>query len=471
MEALSGLSLDHVRVRYDSPQPANVGALAYTRGHEIDLAPGEERHLPHEAWHVVQQARGRARPMGSVAGHSLNDDVALEREADVMGTRAARMPAPASAPHGPAPAASAGSPAPVIQRVIAINGKTYRGHHQPPARLVNTTAKRAHWDKLARSDAEHTFSGKGEFLRSMTAAQDRKAWWNQRGGAHDGTRMLSPHDPKFTELVHEVTANHRKNPYSADALHEGGPLMSTYMQGDKGGMFSALSSLSTWSGKDADDRPDLQVSRIEMIKREGVRAQYDTAKAEIQGRVGRAHQKNLYSGHGTAGMNHIALNGHDPSYGAYDPKGSIFSGKGHGAHGRGAYFSDQVDKALSYASAGQGPGEERSFFRQKVLLGNTLPYTERGKYRHRHHNEMVRTHRNGVAVPANLTRAHGDAETPGENMAAYDSLKGRKSYEPGSGLVGTAWHRSEFDSNEYMVRNADQVLPQYRIHYRLKPRS
>jgi hypothetical protein len=62
IESLSGLSMDHVRVHYNSAQPAQLNALAYAQGSDIHLAPGQERHLPHEAWHVVQQAQGRVRP-------------------------------------------------------------------------------------------------------------------------------------------------------------------------------------------------------------------------------------------------------------------------------------------------------------------------------------------------------------------------------------------------------------------------
>ena len=89
IESLSGLSLDHVRVHYNSPQPAQLKALAYAQGSDIHLAPGQERHLPHEAWHVVQQAQGRVRPtMQKKEGVPVNDDRGLEVEADVMGTRA-----------------------------------------------------------------------------------------------------------------------------------------------------------------------------------------------------------------------------------------------------------------------------------------------------------------------------------------------------------------------------------------------
>lgn len=89
VESLSGMSMDHVRVHYNSPKPAQVSALAYAQGNTIHVAPGQERHLPHEAWHIVQQAQGRVKPtMQMKGGASVNDNGGLEREADVMGARA-----------------------------------------------------------------------------------------------------------------------------------------------------------------------------------------------------------------------------------------------------------------------------------------------------------------------------------------------------------------------------------------------
>lgn len=82
MESLSGRSLKDVRVVFDSPAPARIGALATARGSEIHLGPGQERHLPHEAWHVVQQRQGRVNPTANVGGIAVNDDGGLEREAD-----------------------------------------------------------------------------------------------------------------------------------------------------------------------------------------------------------------------------------------------------------------------------------------------------------------------------------------------------------------------------------------------------
>jgi hypothetical protein len=90
MEKMSGLSLDGVKVHYNSCKPAQVNAHAYAQGTDIYLGPGQERHLPHEAWHVVQQKQGRVRPTIQVNGVAVNDDQSLEREADLMGMRASR---------------------------------------------------------------------------------------------------------------------------------------------------------------------------------------------------------------------------------------------------------------------------------------------------------------------------------------------------------------------------------------------
>jgi len=90
IENLSGHALDDVKVHYNSAKPANMQAHAYAQGNDIHLAPGQEKHLPHEAWHVVQQKQGRVRPTKQLKSKvAINDDPGLEKEADVMGAKAA----------------------------------------------------------------------------------------------------------------------------------------------------------------------------------------------------------------------------------------------------------------------------------------------------------------------------------------------------------------------------------------------
>jgi Domain of unknown function (DUF4157) len=89
VESLSGMSMDHVRVHYNSDKPAQLQAHAYAQGADIHLGAGQEKHLPHEAWHVVQQAQGRVKPtMQMKDGVPVNDNAGLEHEADVMGAKA-----------------------------------------------------------------------------------------------------------------------------------------------------------------------------------------------------------------------------------------------------------------------------------------------------------------------------------------------------------------------------------------------
>jgi hypothetical protein len=92
VENLSGHSMDDVKVHYNSSQPNQLNAHAYAQGTDIHVAPGQEKHLPHEAWHVVQQKQGRVKPTMQMKGKvNVNDDKGLENEADVMGAKALQM--------------------------------------------------------------------------------------------------------------------------------------------------------------------------------------------------------------------------------------------------------------------------------------------------------------------------------------------------------------------------------------------
>jgi hypothetical protein len=121
IESLSGMSMDHVRVHYNSSQPAQLNALAYAQGSDIHLAPGQEQHLPHEAWHVVQQAQGRVKPtMQMKGGVEVNDDAGLEREADMMGALALSYSAvPAQRK---IKASNAVPPCSPVQRIVYYHG-------------------------------------------------------------------------------------------------------------------------------------------------------------------------------------------------------------------------------------------------------------------------------------------------------------------------------------------------------------
>ena len=89
IEGLSGVDVSDVKVHYNSSKPAQLNAHAYAQGSNIHIGPGQEKHLPHEAWHTVQQKQGRVKPtLQMKESVPVNDDPSLENEADVMGAKA-----------------------------------------------------------------------------------------------------------------------------------------------------------------------------------------------------------------------------------------------------------------------------------------------------------------------------------------------------------------------------------------------
>jgi hypothetical protein len=94
IENISGYSMDDVKVHYNSSRPAQLNAYAYAQGTDIHIAAGQQKHLPHEAWHVVQQKQGRVQATTQLKSSvPLNDDEALEKEADKMGAKAMQLKA------------------------------------------------------------------------------------------------------------------------------------------------------------------------------------------------------------------------------------------------------------------------------------------------------------------------------------------------------------------------------------------
>jgi hypothetical protein len=88
IENLSGVSMDNVKVHYNSDKPAQLQADAYAQGTDIHLALEQEKHLPHETWHVVQQKQGRVKPTLQMKGElRINNNTQLEKEADIMGQK------------------------------------------------------------------------------------------------------------------------------------------------------------------------------------------------------------------------------------------------------------------------------------------------------------------------------------------------------------------------------------------------
>jgi hypothetical protein len=168
LENLSGLSLADVRVHYNSPDPDQLGAFAFTQGKDIHIAPGQERHLPHEAWHVVQQAQGRVKPRKQMKqGVQVDDSSGLELEADVMGAKAVFMQAQDGASridqHGLRCGCAACSGKTISEQVSNVHLNTAAGQNRAGAGTVTQLCEYGHPEHagIAKCPYPAELGGKG----------------------------------------------------------------------------------------------------------------------------------------------------------------------------------------------------------------------------------------------------------------------------------------------------------------------
>lgn len=198
VETLSGYSMDDVRVHYNSDKPARLQAHAYTQGTDIHIAPGQDKHLPHEAWHVVQQKQGRVRPTMKMKGKvNVNDDVGLEKEADVMGGKAA-----AETPSNDKQALVEGNETfagRVYQRMIYVGGRP---------RLPGTVSRRQAQAVVARARVSPAIEGQvmEEYDRWITDGTIRR--YNRIDDAVDALiRLVRQRNRAGSRAVEPVVLN------------------------------------------------------------------------------------------------------------------------------------------------------------------------------------------------------------------------------------------------------------------------
>ena len=85
IENLSGFTIDDIKVHYNSEKTTEteLNTHAYAQGTDIHLASGQEKHLPHEAWHKVQKKKGRMQP-NSEMKNKVKTKNALDLEKDSL---------------------------------------------------------------------------------------------------------------------------------------------------------------------------------------------------------------------------------------------------------------------------------------------------------------------------------------------------------------------------------------------------
>ena len=214
IESLSGVSLDPVEVHYNSSQPAQLDALAYAQGTHIHVAPGQERHLPHEAWHVVQQAQGRVQPTRQLTqGVPVNDDQTLEQEADVMGAKALQMkvePSQFGTSTANIPTNS------TSQNLSTLNGGNGAESGQPVQRVKRPATVTWAITHLVKEQGDSLFGEGtdwqsrevapedfGQLSRGQVILVDDEQIFMSRRGANQENPLRRQHDTDTDELQHK----------------------------------------------------------------------------------------------------------------------------------------------------------------------------------------------------------------------------------------------------------------------------
>jgi len=417
IENLSGHSMDDVKVHYNSNKPAQLNAHAYAQGTDIHIASGQEKHLPHEAWHVVQQKQGRVKPTLQMKGKvNVNDDNDLEKEADVMGHKALQMKSKEYENR------LIKNTTPIVQL------KKKKGNNQHDKEIKNWDNQTTQNEKIGRKQKKADKTGEGQLALVPNGSKEFKA------------------------VKTKIEQNVKTKPYKTDAFHETQPLMKGIMAAN--GFFGKL-----WAGKRAllggggGNSFTIEVQQVFRIINPTVR---ETAFQNVK--IAGLHMpRELYAGHGSTVTDLVVQGGYRPEMGAHD------SQKGYGALGRGSYFSDQAAKAATYGGLDSQKGGV--LIVSDVIEGNQKIVTDGSNERHRTHNSMVK--REPLVGNEQIAVPNGHQNENNVDESQYDSIMGQKTYESGSGSYGAVYYRNNFDSNEILIRNADQILPKYKVHYKV----
>lgn len=206
IENLSGYSMNDVKVHYNSSKPAQLQAHAYAQGADIHLASGQEKHLPHEAWHVVQQKQGRVKPtLQMKGGVNVNDDKGLEQEADLMGTKALQMRQVVQC-QLPGDENSTKDPTPEEKLKIEELGGTIQAKLRNPS-LTNTVVQRAYTarrplgGKISFGLGSRWIRNKGVFHEHIFFEDKEKPG---DIGFHNGSDKLFQDSPNMMKLYKKI---------------------------------------------------------------------------------------------------------------------------------------------------------------------------------------------------------------------------------------------------------------------------
>ncbi len=180
VEHFSGLSLDEVRVHYNSDKPAKIGALAYAEYPNIYIGKGEEKHLAEEVWHIVQQMKGEAKANTTFEGGKKgNNEEGLEATAVEEGQKSERATVAPKQQEGPIE--NNLTPKPVAQRAAPdphseteVSYQEYKKRKQGSSDVTLKKISSQEYDK-ADADAKVT-QETGYTVYDLASNEDPAKW-------------------------------------------------------------------------------------------------------------------------------------------------------------------------------------------------------------------------------------------------------------------------------------------------------
>lgn len=206
MEAAFGVDFSAIRIHEDGAAD-DVDAHAYAQGTDIHFAPGRFDPnsseglalLGHELTHVVQQSQGRVQATLQTKSASINDDSALEREADALGSAAAR-----GEQVNTGAGASATSPATAaVQRKVKVNPVASSRHNKLALIGDGTPANPG----LTIGDLDAYVTRQADWFSEPSLGQpDRDAVWKVLLLLHQGPHMVEALRPLRAGAVAALAA-------------------------------------------------------------------------------------------------------------------------------------------------------------------------------------------------------------------------------------------------------------------------
>lgn len=191
IKSLTGMDMSHVRVHRNSSKPAQLNAHAYAQGSDIHVAPGQDKHIPHEAWHAVQQAQGRVHATTQMKRAVQASETSLRNDYAAAMTALQQAAPPQSSLVKPAQLVLTGAYAAAGLVLIAYARDSYEGTWQ--ARLQDAQDQGFKAPNLVgHMSSSGGKDGKGEKDRQAQNNRRLADWWKafqewkrKRGGKKD----------------------------------------------------------------------------------------------------------------------------------------------------------------------------------------------------------------------------------------------------------------------------------------------